>query len=268
MKNTTSSKNSRYLLTTLQNELDNKMVFLGGPRQVGKTYLSKQLMTNQSLYLNWDDDDDRATIRNTRINTEHDLVVLDEIHKFFLWRQKVKGLFDKNKNRLKILVTGSARLDHFRKGGDSLVGRYLYYRLHPYSLPELDPKFASPKETLLRLLEFGGFPEPYHRQEARFVKQWQNNRVSRLIREDLRDLKNIKDLSKIELLVDLIPSKVGSGLSIKSLQEDLQVSPNTVTDWLNLLENLYLFFRISPKKNTKNLLLGLDNGSKKRFCKF
>jgi predicted AAA+ superfamily ATPase len=248
MKKTTDSKTiiSRYLAAILSSELKQKMVFLGGPRQVGKTSLAQSLMTKSSIYMNWDDDQNKEDILSKKITTSADFIIFDEIHKYRNWRQFIKGLFDKNKNNLKIMVTGSARLDHFRKGGDSLVGRYLYYRLHPLSLAELDPSYMSHKLITARLLEFGGFPETYLKQDARILRQWQRDRISRLVKEDIRDLQNIKDLSLMELLVSALPHRIGSDLSIKNLAEDLQVSPNTITSWIEILENLYLFYRISP----------------------
>lgn len=246
MKKSTDGILHRYLTSVVQREIDRKMVFIGGPRQVGKTSMSLNLMNKNSVYLNWDDDLDKQIILAKKIQTSADLIIFDELHKYRNWRQLLKGLYDKHKKTLKILVTGSARLDHFRKGGDSLVGRYLYYRLHPLSLPELDPSYKEPHKILERLFRFSGFPEVYLDQNERTHRQWQRDRISRLIREDLRDLQHIKDISLIELLVQALPSRIGSDLSIKSLSEDLSVSPNTVSSWIELLENLYLFYRISP----------------------
>lgn len=103
-----------------------KMAFIGGPRQVGKTYLSKQIgaqFKDGFAYLNWDDDDDRSSILAKEF-PKVGLLVLDELHKNRKWRQLLKGLYDKNRDVLKILVTGSARLDYYRFGSDSLQGHY------------------------------------------------------------------------------------------------------------------------------------------------
>jgi hypothetical protein len=226
------------------------MVFLGGPRQVGKTTLARSLQRPEtSLYLNWDDLEDRHLILRNEINKEKSLLVLDEIHKYRNWRGLVKGIYDKYYDTTKVLVTGSARLDHFRKGGDSLFGRYYYYRLHPFSLRELS---NSPNQgDLDTLLTFGGFPEPLFKSSTRHWSRWQKDRISRVVKEDLRDLETVKEISLIELLVSILPSKVGSLLSIQSLVEDLQVSPHTVDRWITILENLYMCFRIPPFGNDK-----------------
>ena len=124
-------KIKRYLSQQIESDLDEKMVFVGGPRQVGKTTLAKTFIENKNQYFNWDVPDHKKAILKNMINTNLDLIIFDEIHKYKNWRSLVKGLYDQHYPELKIIVTGSARLDYFRKGGDSLVGRYHYLRLHP-----------------------------------------------------------------------------------------------------------------------------------------
>lgn len=239
-------QNTRYLSSAIIQDLKEKMVFLGGPRQVGKTTLAKLILqsSKSSHYLNWDNLADRKIILANNIPTDAKLVVLDEIHKYRLWRTIVKGYFDKYFPGSNILVTGSARLDHFRKGGDSLVGRYHYFRLHPFTLPELSSKCES--DHLKTLSKFGGFPEPLFKQDSRHLKRWQQERVSRVVTQDLRDLESVKDISLIELLCELLYDRVASPLSVKSLSEDLSVSPHTVSHWIEILENLYFCYRIGP----------------------
>jgi uncharacterized protein len=237
-------KYTRYLKHCLEEDLQNKMVFVGGPRQVGKTTLAKKLLANKDNYLNWDDVKDRRDIVRGDIFNRKNLVVLDEIHKYRLWRTLIKGAFDKHFPDINFLITGSARLDHFRKGGDSLLGRYHYYRLHPFSLPELSKKCE--KDLTNNLLKFGGFPEPLFAGNERLLKRWHNERIYRVIDQDIRDMFNIKEISNLDLLIEQIPSRVSSLLSIKSLAEDLQVSPHTVNSYLDVFENMYLTFRISP----------------------
>ncbi len=147
---------TRYIKKQIKEDLKKKMVFLGGPRQVGKTTLSKEFITKKEQYLNWDILAHRDIIKKHLFNTALKLIVFDEIHKYSRWRMLVKGIYDEYLNALSVLVTGSARLDHFRKGGDSLVGRYHYYRLHPFSLHEVSPQFERTETE--RLLRFGGFP--------------------------------------------------------------------------------------------------------------
>ncbi len=220
------------------------MVFVGGPRQVGKTTLAKQFITSEEQYLNWDKSSDRALILKDQIDTSKKLMVLDEIHKYRKWRALLKGYYDKFSPKLNFIVTGSARLDHFRKGGDSLLGRYHYWRLHPITLSEINSKPSN--SDFKNLIHFGGFPEPLLKQQQIFLQRWQRERVHRVVQQDLRDLEQVKDISLLELLAHTLPSKVGSTLSIKSLQEDLQVSPNTVERWIQLLESVYYAYRISP----------------------
>lgn len=241
-------KSLRYLKHPIAADLSSKMVFIGGPRQVGKTTLSLGFLSPASeknpAYLNWDRVLDRSLILKDQIPLSEPLIVFDEIHKYRNWRSLMKGLYDKNKSENQFLVTGSARLDHFRKGGDSLLGRYHYYRLHPFSLRELHAK--PNKEDLKQLMQLGGFPEPLFAKNKTTLRRWQKERIQRVVYEDLRDLETIKEISLIELLVESLPARVGSPLSLNSLSEDLQVSQPTVARWLTILDNLYMTFRISP----------------------
>lgn len=241
-------KKLRYISESLEKALETRMVFIGGPRQVGKTTLSLNYLKPQSIkspaYLNWDRNSDRSLILRDQIPLNQEVIVFDEIHKFRNWRNFLKGLYDKNHDSNKFIVTGSARLDYFRKGGDSLFGRYRYFRLHPFTLTELS---SNPTQSDLKdLLAYSGFPEPFFSQNGDTHRLWQRERAERVIREDLRDLENIRDLSLVELLAEILPSKVGSPLSLKSLQEDLQVSQPTVARWVQALCHMYFCFLIPP----------------------
>ena len=167
---------------------------------------------------------------------------MDEIHKYKKWRALMKGLHDKHSEDHNFIVTGSARLDHFRKGGDSLLGRYRYLRLHPFSASEV----GANSSELKNLLEYGGFPEPFLSQNKNEHKIWLNERLYRIVKDDIRDLTGIKETSLISLLMENLPSRVGSLLSVRSLAEDLQVSQPSIDRWIKELENLYYCYRISP----------------------
>ncbi len=246
----TSSPNvlRRYLRAPIEDDLRRKMVFLGGPRQVGKTTLALALLgaagRRHRGYLSWDDPRVRPDLLRGRLPGGEKLVALDEIHKFPRWRNLVKGFYDTDGDRVSFLVTGSARLDHYRKGGDSLQGRYHHYRLHPLSLGELGSNHSA--GDLEALLRFGGFPEPLLAGDTRTWRRWQGERLSRVVYEDLRDLESVRNVALVELLVEALPQRVGSPLSIRSLSEDLQVAHETVARWLGILENLYVCFRIPP----------------------
>jgi len=253
----------RYIYSQIINDLKEKSVFIGGPRQVGKTYLAKSISLHPNqLYLNWDFTPDKKTILSGQWPAEPALIILDEIHKYIKWKTFIKGHFDKFNDLHSFLITGSARLDVYRKGGDSLQGRYHYYRLHPLTLAETTGLSLKLKERkiftslqfqtginhndLEPLFEFGGFPEPFLRQNNRFFRRWQNERMERLFREDLRDLEKIPDLSRIEILSQILPERIGSPLSINSLKEDLEASHKALNNWVNILERLYFLFRVPP----------------------
>lgn len=236
----------RYLFDAIDADLSEKMVFISGPRQVGKTTLALQLAGATDLrhpaYLSWDDVRARPGIRRGEIPPGQPRVILDEIHKYARWRGLVKGLYDTREPGQSFLVTGSARLDVYRRGGDSLHGRYHAYRLHPLSLTEV----GGHPTAVEALLRFGGFPEPFLRGSERHWRRWQRERLDRVVSDDVRDLERVREISLIEHLVDALPVRVGSPLSVKNLREDLEVAHDTAERWLGILENLYVCFRISP----------------------
>jgi len=238
----------RYIEASVKRDLQRKMVFVGGPRQAGKTTLAKHLCQQagcdlKSRYLSWDAAEDREKILRENFPAGPGFLILDEIHKYSRWRQVVKGLFDKRGDELQILVTGSARLDHYRRGGDSLQGRYHFYRLLPLTYAELGTASVS---SVKDLLTYGGFPEPFVLKTERETRRWSREYRSRVIRGDLSDLENVQDLGIIENLVLRLPDLVGSPLSLNALREDLQVSHQSVSRWIAMLENLYMIFRIYP----------------------
>ncbi|NCA94232.1 MAG: ATP-binding protein [Candidatus Moranbacteria bacterium] len=256
----------RYLQDDIVRDLEDKMVFIGGPRQVGKTTLAR-LVGNGNYkkyaYLNWDNRTDRKTILSEEFPADAGLLIFDEIHKYKKWKNYIKGEYDKHKERFDIIVTGSARLDLYRRGGDSLMGRYHYLRLHPFSLSEVvgkkreidvfkelvftdDPKGNKARKIFDELFIFGGFPEPFLKKDMRTLRRFHMERLERLVKEDIRDLESVRDISAIQILVELLPPKVGSLLSLNSMTEDLQVTYKTVAHWMDILEKFYYHYRIYP----------------------
>jgi len=263
---------NRYLARRILEDLQGKMVFIGGARQVGKTTLAREIIgkTFRTRYLNWDYREDRDIILNARFSPDDELLIFDELHKYGRWKNYLKGLFDKKGKDYRILVTGSSRLDIYRRGGDSLLGRYFYYKLHPFSLTEIVHRGDLPspfnlepfgtlnfgegkraRQKLEELLAFGGFPEPLFTKKDDFLRRWHNMRLERVIKEDIRDIENIRDLSLMQILVDTLPSRVGSLLSTKSVAEDVSVSHKAAASWLDILEAFYYIFRIYPYRKTK-----------------
>ena len=238
----------RYLKKSAAADLKTRMIFVGGPRQVGKTTFALSFLSTPSekhpAYLNWDDVHARPRLMRGELPSNQPIIILDEIHKYARWRNLVKGFYDTMKSETSFIITGSARLDYYSKGGDSLHGRYHGYRLHPFSLAEMGG-VTSPHE-LGHLLKFGGFPEPCLRGEETFWRRWQTERTRRVIYDDLRDLERVKELSLLELLAEELPRRVGSPLSVKNLKEALDVAHETADRWIRIFERLYLCFRIPP----------------------
>jgi uncharacterized protein len=237
----------RYLQAQVERDLQRKMVFVAGPRQVGKTTLARTLPGGVAAYLNWDVPEQRERLLRRQLSPG-DLWIFDEIHKFRSWRDYLKGLYDSRREGQRILVTGSARLDFYRYSGDSLQGRYHLLRLHPLSVAELG---LTKPEELTELLTLGGFPEPYFEGSEVEARRWSREYRNLLIREELTALEQVQDLGNLELLALRLPELVGSLLSVNALREDLQVSHKTVAHWLDILERLYAIFRIAPFGNPK-----------------
>jgi len=239
----------RYLSDRILSDLDNKMVMLTGPRQVGKTTLAKALQSQfkQAQYLNWDVMDDRRILMAQSWSIRSDLLVLDEIHKMRHWKQYLKGVVDGCMEGQSILVTGSARMDTFRQSGASLAGRYFHMRLHPFSVREwVELTDAKPDDALDRLIERGGMPEPFLADDPVQASRWRQQYFTDLVREDVVEFSRIQEIRVMRILVALLRERVGSPLSVASLARDLQVAPNTVSKYLDVLEALYVIFLVRP----------------------
>lgn len=238
----------RYITPHIRSDLKKKMVFVGGPRQVGKTTLAQAILTDSSVggrYFNWDYDEDRIDIIKKRWHDTDFLLVFDELHKYPRWKSWLKGIYDVSHGHHAFLVTGSARLDVYRRGGDSLMGRYHYWRLHPFTLDERPPGM-TPADAFQRLMTVGGFPEPFLDGDEREARRWRRERFDRVLREDIRDLEPIRNIQLLGLFLDSLRQRVGGLVTLSNLAGDIQVSPKTAKAWLELLERMYLVFAVRP----------------------
>ncbi|MSR89204.1 MAG: ATP-binding protein [Candidatus Margulisbacteria bacterium] len=255
------------LESKIAEDLERKMVFISGPRQIGKTTLAKKIITHKKgKYLLYDDETDRLQILQKNFIQES-YVCLDELHKFDRWKNFLKGVYDKYKPDLHLIVTGSARLDVYQKSGDSLFGRYYLHQLHPLTLAEINkipitlPEIKqlltphSPLKGLSELTRFSGFPEPFLLASETEYLRWADQRRHLLIKEEFRELTNIQLLSLAEQLMLILPSRIGSLMSYTSLAEDIQVSVPTIQNWLTIFEKLFIVYKILPysQRITKSL---------------
>lgn len=243
-----------------------QMAMLTGPRQVGKTTTSR-VSAGEHRYFTWDRQTDKRLIlkgadavigelqlATLRERPQH--VVFDELHKYRKWRSFLKGFFDVAADRSRLIVTGSARLGFFRRGGDSLMGRYFLYRMHPLSVGELvrtevreaeiSLPLAPPQDALLQLLRFGGFPEPFLKGTDRFYNRWRRLRTELLFREDLRDLALVQDVGQVQIMAEILGAQVGQQVNYSSLAADVNVSVDTARRWLTTLQALFYCFTIRP----------------------
>lgn len=250
------------------------MVFLAGPRQAGKTTLARMIGEGfaNHIYFNWDIPSDRVRLIENpaffetveRKDTSAPLVILDEIHKYRDWKNYLKGTFDRFNKKFRFLVTGSGRLDIYQKGGDSLAGRYFLLHLWPFTLAELSPANNTMDQFLAQpltldadnrselheiwhtLVTFSGFPEPFLAGRKRAYRRWSTTYGQQLIREDIRDLTQIRAVHDMETLYYLLPSKIGIPLSLPVLSRELKVSYNTVRNWLDVFERFFMVFSLTP----------------------
>ena len=246
----------RYLNAALTADMDRKILLLSGPRQSGKTTLSRMLHPDHQ-YINHDLAEHRLLLREKGWDRRKALVILDELHKMEDWKVWLKGVYDVEGLPPALLVTGSAKLAAFRKTGDSLAGRYFHFRLHPIDMKEaLRHTELGPDEVFDRLMDMGGFPEPFLRGSRSWYNRWKRTHVDAILKDDLLTLSAVRDLQSIETLIELLRSRVGSPVSVNSLARDLQKTRNTVQHWLDLLEDLYVVFRVFPyHRNVARALL-------------
>ena len=267
---------ARNLYTRIWQELaaDKEMIFLAGPRQTGKTTLARLISAgfSNTLYWNWDIPADKARLLDNptffeevaRKDNSNPFIVFDEIHKYRDWKNYLKGVYDGYHEQYRFLVTGSGRLDMYQKGGDSLAGRYLLFHLWPFTIAELaqanrsiedflrDPlhltmeRSAELQDMWSRMEAVSGFPEPFLTNRHVSYRRWSQTYAGQSIREDIRDLTDVRSVANMEMLYALLPTRVGSPLSVNSLAEALHSSYNAVRSWLDIFERFFLVFSISP----------------------
>ncbi len=235
---------TRYLIDNIKRDLKRKIVLVSGPRQSGKTTLARML-TESHDYLNYDYAEHRLQLNERSWDRGKELIIFDELHKKDNWKSWLKGIYDVEGLKPKIIVTGSARLDTVRKVGDSLAGRFFQHRLHPFDVKEV-LSFLTPDDALNRLLTVGGFPEPFLENDGTFYNRWRKTHLDIILRQDLIDLESVTDIKSIELLLELLRRRVGSPVSFASLARDLNRDAKTIKRWIDLLQNLYVVFPVHP----------------------
>ena len=243
-----------------------QMAFISGPRQVGKTTTCR---ARADVYINWDNIDDRELIlagptrliehfKLDRLSASTPVLLFDELHKYPRWKQFLKGFFDTYADQAHVMVTGSSRMDVYRRGGDSLMGRYFRYHMHPFSVAETLNQDLPDTEQIVRppqkirpvdfdaLWNHGGYPEPFLKRDARFSRRWQTLRLEQLVREDIRDLTQIQHLDQLELLVKLLAERSAHQLIYGNLAKHVRISIDTARRWVDLLVSLHLGFLVRP----------------------
>lgn len=246
----------RSQISQICTDLKKKMVILTGPRQVGKTTLAQVIKEqfNDPIYLNFDNAQDRQLIEEQAWLESTDLIILDELHKMPNWKNYLKGIYDTKPSQQSILVTGSARLEIFNKVGDSLAGRYFLHRLLPLSVAELQQ--LNIQCDFEYLLERGGFPEPFLVESSVDAQRWRTQYTHSMLSTDIFNFEQVSNLNALQTIFELLRTKVGSPISYQSLARDVSISPTTAKRYVEILEALYLIFRVTPfSKNIARSIL-------------
>lgn len=206
------------------------------------------MLVDKFDYFNYDNSDDRLDLLERSWDRSKKLIIFDELHKLKNWKSWLKGIYDKEGCHPSLMVTGSAKLDTYRKVGDSLAGRFFQFHLHPLDLKEINTVFKPDniEKELDKLLKTGGFPEPFFKNSERYYKRWKRSHLDIILKQDLVELENVQEITLIETLIQLLRKRVGSPVSFSSLARDLQCSDKSVKRWLTILENMYVIFRITP----------------------
>jgi len=243
-----------------------QMAFISGPRQVGKTTTCRN---HADAYVNWDNIDDRERIlagparlierlKLDQLTETTQVVLFDELHKYPRWKQFLKGFFDTYADQVRITVTGSSRMDAYRRGGDSLMGRYFHYHMHPFSVAELLHQDLPGAKRIIRppkkikatdfeaLWRHGGYPEVFIKRDMRFSRRWQSLRLAQLVREEIRELTQVQQIDQLEMLLKLLTNRSAHQLIYGNLAKEVRVSVDTARRWVDVLRNLHLGFLIRP----------------------
>lgn len=236
----------RYLKHRIRQDSNSKIVLLSGPRQSGKTTLVKSIFKDYD-YFNYDLEEDRHMLRHKHWRRGAECVIFDELHKMLEWKRWIKGIYDSEGLKTRIIVTGSVNVESFMKVGDSLAGRYFHLRLHPLDIKEgVNALQLSPQEVFMDLMNYSGFPEPFLKRTNHFYRRWQRTHIDIILRQDFLDLYAVKSIRLITVLLDLLKSRVASAVSTYNLANDLQVDSKTVKNLIQLLENFYILFKVTP----------------------
>ncbi|MCY4513167.1 MAG: ATP-binding protein [Bdellovibrionales bacterium] len=258
-------KIKRFLLPHLKKYLGRKILLISGPRQCGKTTVAKMISKSYD-YINYDNVKDRFILEEQSWDRKKQYIIFDELHKKKSWKSWLKGVFDSEGIPPGLVVTGSARMDIYKKAGDSMAGRYFSFRLAPLHLKELCKNASLNKATAImdKLLLYSGFPEPYMQANQTFYNLWEKTHIDNIIRQDLIDLESPRNITKIETLIELLKENVGNPVSSAHLAEKLEgCSPKTIQNWLGWLEKLYIVFKVSPY--SKNISRSLKKMPKYYF---
>jgi predicted AAA+ superfamily ATPase len=215
-----------------------------GARQTGKTTLIRELFPDYT-YLNLEDISTYAKVKDdmaSYINAGAPHVIIDEVQRIPELLSQIQATVDEQKVAGSYIVSGSQNLLLSEQISQSLTGRAAYIELPGLTLAELSD-FSGAEDLYERILN-GFYPAVYDRKIRPSVYYGQY--MSTYVERDVRMIKNITNLDAFRGFVGLLAGSIGRPFNASAMAGNLGVSPNTVGDWLSVLEATYIIFKLKP----------------------
>lgn len=223
------------------------VVSIIGPRQVGKTTLAKQIMSESAkptLYLDLELQSDLFKLNDAELFlSQHSekLIVIDEVQNKKELYQLLRALVDRTREPGQFLLLGSASPELIRHSSESLAGRIAYHQLHPFDLTEI-------QDTVLQndLWVKGGFPNMLFAKNDELARRWMENFISTYLNRDLLQLGLNASPKIIRNLWTMMAHLNGQLFNATTLGNSLGISTPTVKRYVDFLEDAFLLKSLHP----------------------
>lgn len=224
------------------------VITITGPRQSGKTTLSRYIFPNYT-YINLE----LPNNRNFAIDDPQGFfklytgnLILDEVQRAPSLLSYIQGIVDERKQNGQFILTESENLLLSEKVNQSLAGRTSIFTLLPLSLEELS-KLPSSNTNYLPYLYQGFYPRLY--TDPVIATEWLGDYIQTYLERDIRQLINIKYLTQFQTFLKLCAGHVGQIINYTSFSKAVGVSDKTIREWLSILEATYIVYILPPYHN-------------------